>query len=443
MLEGSNYYEILGIAADAAAADIKKAYFAAVRKYPPERFPEEFKKIREAYDTLSDPESRSEYDTNLENEGFGQYYIKADQAYEEDRYDEAIELLQKALELSPGNRIARNLMGLCFLGKEEYDKAAALYKKLIYEFPENSSYHYNLGEALLEKGAYKQALEAFENALRLNRNHVQSWIQAGYCYFAQKNYEKARQVLETGIKECGENISIYMKLIYLDVAKKDMDKLVKDVARLEKLAKKDNDMKENVAWSLAEIAQYLIKDMPDFAAKLLEKAKKLNPDEKEIKAMHKDASKIKKIQEPLDRLKKDPAVHPWIKDIAAGAVLGYDNPLQEMDLSICERLLLRNPANVLSSVNYLKLEYPEIFKEHKRFFQKILDNPMGSKVNERELLADMRYLDELAGRSSEYGEMTLEDVYIPPMQRINTVSVGRNDPCPCGSGKKYKKCCGK
>ncbi|MGC8834888.1 MAG: SEC-C metal-binding domain-containing protein [Armatimonadota bacterium] len=21
------------------------------------------------------------------------------------------------------------------------------------------------------------------------------------------------------------------------------------------------------------------------------------------------------------------------------------------------------------------------------------------------------------------------------------VKVGRNDPCPCGSGKKYKKCC--
>jgi len=24
-----------------------------------------------------------------------------------------------------------------------------------------------------------------------------------------------------------------------------------------------------------------------------------------------------------------------------------------------------------------------------------------------------------------------------------TPKVGRNDPCPCGSGKKYKKCCGK
>jgi preprotein translocase subunit SecA len=26
---------------------------------------------------------------------------------------------------------------------------------------------------------------------------------------------------------------------------------------------------------------------------------------------------------------------------------------------------------------------------------------------------------------------------------INQNKVGRNDPCPCGSGKKYKKCCGK
>jgi uncharacterized protein YecA (UPF0149 family) len=23
-----------------------------------------------------------------------------------------------------------------------------------------------------------------------------------------------------------------------------------------------------------------------------------------------------------------------------------------------------------------------------------------------------------------------------------TAKVGRNEPCPCGSGKKYKKCCG-
>ncbi len=28
-------------------------------------------------------------------------------------------------------------------------------------------------------------------------------------------------------------------------------------------------------------------------------------------------------------------------------------------------------------------------------------------------------------------------------QAVSANTVGRNDPCPCGSGKKYKKCCGK
>lgn len=28
-----------------------------------------------------------------------------------------------------------------------------------------------------------------------------------------------------------------------------------------------------------------------------------------------------------------------------------------------------------------------------------------------------------------------------PDQVVNTVKVNRNAPCPCGSGKKYKKCC--
>lgn len=32
-----------------------------------------------------------------------------------------------------------------------------------------------------------------------------------------------------------------------------------------------------------------------------------------------------------------------------------------------------------------------------------------------------------------------------PLQKtiVKEEKIGRNDPCPCGSGKKYKKCCGK
>ena len=30
-----------------------------------------------------------------------------------------------------------------------------------------------------------------------------------------------------------------------------------------------------------------------------------------------------------------------------------------------------------------------------------------------------------------------------PDGSIRVIKTNRNDPCPCGSGKKYKKCCGK
>ena len=35
-----------------------------------------------------------------------------------------------------------------------------------------------------------------------------------------------------------------------------------------------------------------------------------------------------------------------------------------------------------------------------------------------------------------------EDTPASATVKRETAKVGRNDPCPCGSGKKYKKCCG-
>jgi SEC-C motif-containing protein len=39
------------------------------------------------------------------------------------------------------------------------------------------------------------------------------------------------------------------------------------------------------------------------------------------------------------------------------------------------------------------------------------------------------------------GRWLYVDGSTPPLRRASTA--GRNDPCPCGSGKKYKRCCGR
>ena len=57
-----NWYEILQIKPDSSQAEIKKAYFALIRLHPPEKDPENFQKIRQAYEFLSDENKRNEYD---------------------------------------------------------------------------------------------------------------------------------------------------------------------------------------------------------------------------------------------------------------------------------------------------------------------------------------------------------------------------------------------
>lgn len=51
---------------------------------------------------------------------------------------------------------------------------------------------------------------------------------------------------------------------------------------------------------------------------------------------------------------------------------------------------------------------------------------------------------ELSSFIREAGRWVFDDAVPNPKPATRQVQkVGRNEPCPCGSGKKYKKCCGK
>ena len=51
----SNPYVVLGLKAGASSEEVRRAYLMLVRQYPPDRDPDKFRQIHDAYQALSDP----------------------------------------------------------------------------------------------------------------------------------------------------------------------------------------------------------------------------------------------------------------------------------------------------------------------------------------------------------------------------------------------------
>ncbi len=74
----------------------------------------------------------------------------------------------------------------------------------------------------------------------------------------------------------------------------------------------------------------------------------------------------------------------------------------------------------------------------------ILVNPEALYLNM--LIADAEYLYSLPQWDdvlTDVKRAAITKVYKKTKIIVNNNKTGRNDPCPCGSGKKYKHCCGK
>ncbi|MHC4981849.1 MAG: SEC-C domain-containing protein [Planctomycetota bacterium] len=55
-------------------------------------------------------------------------------------------------------------------------------------------------------------------------------------------------------------------------------------------------------------------------------------------------------------------------------------------------------------------------------------------------------LSDLAKKARGKDDLDAEKQLLEESEKVEPIRAdaapGRNDPCPCGSGKKYKKCCG-
>lgn len=146
-------------------------------------------------------------------------------------------------------------------------------------------------------------------------------------------------------------------------------------------------------------------------------------------------------QEFITYFKDDKYLCPFYKNFA----LSYF--YQENDISYFKELLNRYPYDYdLLDAYFTCLFKQNKYEELKVEIQKQLPLSIEYNIETKNII---RHVVELFKDMNEE-ELALQYAQIERKQNdfgkkkpTKVIKVGRNDPCPCGSGKKYKKCCGK
>ncbi|HUT61335.1 MAG TPA: SEC-C metal-binding domain-containing protein [Phycisphaerae bacterium] len=72
------------------------------------------------------------------------------------------------------------------------------------------------------------------------------------------------------------------------------------------------------------------------------------------------------------------------------------------------------------------------------------EDPVSDRFQKRQ---KQRKLDDLSRRAQSIDDLKAEEELLKKTKKVEPIKAGpkpdRNAPCPCGSGRKYKKCCGR
>jgi curved DNA-binding protein CbpA len=163
-VRSDDFYERLGVPRTAAPDDIKRAYRALVRQYPPERAPEEFKRIREAYETLASPSARHDYDWKPDP-AIESLIGQARKAMDSKAYEAAERHFKQVLVLAPDLHYIRNMLGLCLMYQEKPAEALHQFLRLT-TLPDPPPFVFgNAGHAYRGLRRFEDAERAFAEAI--------------------------------------------------------------------------------------------------------------------------------------------------------------------------------------------------------------------------------------------------------------------------------------
>jgi len=463
---GKDYYKILGVEPGAGKDEIKRAYFRLVRKYSPENDPEHFQEIREAYENLKEGDAQEK--PKLE--------CPDDQA--------AIKSLNEIMGAVSSNHYlsARKAAEECVKGFGEYEcflfylglaqrntgqtgKAVKTFEKLTNKYPDKLIHHRELAMSYLERGFTKKAVVAFKNAYDMGERGLDFLRCYSILCVTRYNMHDALTLLFEAVdicfvdrvKYCEEALDfisvigiINQRILLTDDEKHKMCKI------LEKFSELMTNMPGQVRNDSEPFGRIILLFLAKIDRENTEEfnvVKELNEkfvaliDKKEIKEWNKALEQMEfaSISENL--------YLPDCLDVIIEAVIG-DMPNNKFAMLETKLLIIEEWPDIKESIAEFGRMYPIAYTKLKPFIDELTQSYQNGKVDDlkNNLLKKHTRMERYFDSGLYYDRYPRKsDVHISSVWDSETngtfvrdgKKIGRNEPCPCGSGKKYKNCCGR
>ncbi|WP_078543753.1 J domain-containing protein [Litchfieldia alkalitelluris] len=392
----SSYYDLLELPQDASLAEVRKAYITKIRQYPNESYPEKFKLIRKAYDVLSNPNTRREYDTmSIYGEEIMKLQAAAQEAVDSRMYEEAVSSYKKILMIEPALLTVRNEYALALISNEEYDKAIRQLEKLVNQDKENAVYVYHLGFAYEKMGNNQKAIYYYTQSINLDPSNV--YVTYALCdiYISLKDYDNARKLINEALaKNSNEGFQQFYYLfrhLQIDIYAKDAFFIRKTLKTIDLLLVEHPDQTSFVANEYGKFASELF-DYKQFewAIFLTEKGVELDSSNTTLVELHTATKENKELFGEFYRLEKDEKIVGPLRYSLFLYLFSneysedeFQERLDEMYKNV-ELSASYDSVETISSVKRISIKYPHLYEIRESFFSNVLEWSQKGKIRDEQ-----------------------------------------------------------
>jgi len=374
---------------------------------------------------------------------------QAEIASQEERFSDATGIYEMLLKTYPKSRDLLFNLARSYDYEDRVGKAIEVWEKLCKLEPDNVEYSYELALAYRDRGWRKKSIERFERIVMLDPGHAEAWEELIACHEEADEWKQARQRTFQALEAVRDRKkgSVLLYVLAFEQFMEDDNEAEAEVclkAILDVLMNSEQRHDGKYLMPIIRlIGHFSLTDSLAFFPYLRQIVDlSFDPDDS--------------LREKLDSLQARAEII-GIEDKGYSSLLTglLEVIMEDCDCQECENDIAAMEVSILSDIQgyaphivRLKHEHPILYAKHSRFFNDVLSTLDLKKLLDQRLTKLSRQgLEPNIIKADDRLVEDNDDEYIKPVSQGGTYrrdgpKVGRNDPCPCGSGMKYKKCCG-